>query len=409
MRLDSSVPGLTRPMKVLHLNTQFAALGGVESVLRFHHEADHLHGMDSRFVSLWEPSHEGFPRTRFLGFQASLSVAAARNRLNAAWPGFNPDVALHHTPWGQPFLLDLDHAPRRVLMLHSDVPGLGALAARRLPFMDGAMGVSDVLVHKAREAAPSWGDERFLRVDYPVHPPAWLPRTRMNPVEAPRRKVVLGFAGRLESAQKRVERFVELSRVLAGLSLDWRIEFLGDGSLRPTMEAALPDRDRHRFLGRLSGDAYWRALASWDAIVFTSDFEGTPIALIEAITAGVVPFHPDVGCGGDAYARAIDPSLVYPAGDMQALAAAILGLSSWPVARHARAAEAASQLAARHDPHLYLRNVAGFLAQIARLPPPGPRPATRRWFFPVDRLRFGDFERMAGLGRRVASFLRRRR
>ena len=388
-------------MKVLHINTQFASLGGVESVLRFHHEADHLHGMDSRFVALWEQQCEGFPRARFLGFANSLSVAEARRRMGGAWPGFNPDVALHHSVWGQPFLLDLDKAARRVLMLHSDIPGLEAMASRRLRFMDGAMGVSDVLVRRARAAAPSWAEERFLCIDYPVLPPAWVARAGSERTSGAMREIVLGFAGRLETAQKRVERFVELSQRLARVRFPWRIEFLGDGSQRAMLEAALPDRARHRFLGRLSGEAYWRAIASWDAIVFTSDFEGTPIAMLEAITAGVVPFHPEVGCGGDGYARAIDPGLVYPPGDMQALALAIEDFASWDAERRGRAGDAAARMAKRHDPHHYLGRVAAFLSRIAALPPPGPRPASPRWFFPFDRLRFEDFERISNMSRRL--------
>ena len=390
-------------MNVLHLNTQFAALGGVEAVLQFHHEADHLHGMSSRFISLWEPHHEGFPRARFLDFTSSLRIAHARRLMADAWPGFSPDIALHHTPWGQPFLLDLDHAARRVLMLHSDVPALRSLAARRLPFMDGAIGVSDVLVSKAKEAAPGWSPDRFLRIDYPVHPPAWLAQRPRQRTPSERRELVLGFAGRLESAQKRVERFIELSQRLATLPIPWRIEFLGDGSLRPTLEAALPDRLSHRFLGRLSHDAYWRAVASWDAIVFTSDFEGTPIALIEAVTAGVVPFHPNLGCGGDDYSRLIDPGLVYAPGDMEALANSIAAFASWEPARHARAVESAKAVATRHDAHLYLRRMATFLSHVASLPSPAARPASPRWFFPLDRLRFSDIERLSALAKRVRS------
>lgn len=387
-------------MKVLHLNTQFASLGGVESVLRYQHESDHRHGMDSRFISLWEASHDGFPRARFLDYRRSLSIREARRRMANAWPGFQPDVAVHHTTWGQPFLLDLDRAPRRAQMLHSDIPALDAILPRRLHVMQGAIGVSDVLVHKARVAAPDWPEDRFLRIDYPVHPPSWLSREPRCP-KGP--ELVLGFAGRLESTQKRVERFIELSRRLASSTVPWRIEFVGEGAMRPALEAALPDRRRHRFHGRLQGDDYWRAIASWDAIVFTSDFEGTPISLIEAITAGVLPLHPGVGCGGDDYARRIDPGLVYPAGDIDALARQALELATWDHGRRRLAMERASQLAARHDPRRYLERIAGFLAHVARLPQPATGPARRRWFFPFDRLRFADIERLASWRARIRS------
>lgn len=378
-------------MRVLHLNTQFASLGGVEAVLRFHHDHDAAHGMDSRFISFWEEPQSPFPHARFAAFERRLSVREARRRVAGAWPGFNPEVVLHHTTWGQPYLADLDGSARRVLFLHSDTPGLAAQLAARAPLMDGIVAVSDVLLDRARTAAPDWSAERFLRVDYPIHPPAGLPPHRPRPAGSP---LVLGYAGRLSTEQKRIERFLTLSQKLASSPFPWRIEFLGDGPQRAMLEQALPDRTRHVFHGRQSGEEYWRILRDWDAILFTSDFEGTPIALIEAMAAGTVPIHPDLGSGGDAYARAIDPVLAYPAADLDALAGAIGKLAQWDPVRWQAAQEKARALATRHDATTYLNRVAGFLGSIRQLPP-REKPPLRRWRFPFDRITFAQWERIA--------------
>ena len=378
-------------MRVLHLNTQFASLGGVEAVLRFHHDHDAAHGMDSRFISFWEEAQPQFPRARFTSFERRLSVHEARRRVAGTWPGFNPDVILHHTTWGQPYLADLDGSARRVLFLHSDTPGLTAQLTARAPLMDGIVAVSDVLLDRARTAAPDWPAKRFLRVDYPIHPPDWLPahRTRL-----PGSPLVLGYAGRLSAEQKRIERFLTLSQKLASAPFPWRIEFLGDGPQRAMLEQALPDRTRHVFHGRQSGDEYWRILQQWDAIVFTSDFEGTPIALIEAMAAGTVPIHPNLGSGGDAYARAIDPLLAYPAADIEGLAGAIGKLAHWDAARWDAAQRQARVLANRHDATTYLDRVAGFLGSI-RQEVPREKPPLRRWRFPFDRITFAQWEWIA--------------
>lgn len=378
-------------LRVLHLNTQFASLGGVEAVLRFHHEHDAAHGMDSRFISFWEDPHPHFPRARFTSFARRLSVREARQRVAGAWPGFNPEVVVHHTSWGQPYLADLDDSARRVLFLHSDIPGLAAQLTARAPLMDGIVAVSDVLMNRARTAAPDWPAERFLRVDYPIHPPVGLPTHRTRPPGSP---LVLGYAGRLSTEQKRIERFLTLSQKLASATFPWRIEFLGDGPQRAMLEQALPDRTRHVFHGRQSGDEYWRILQQWDAIVFTSDFEGTPIALIEAMAAGTVPIHPDLGSGGDAYARAIDPLLAYPAADVDALAGSIRKLARWDAARWQAAQTQARALARRHDAATYLDRVAGFLGSI-RQTPPREKPLLRRWRFPFDRISFAQWEWIA--------------
>jgi glycosyltransferase involved in cell wall biosynthesis len=378
-------------LRVLHLNTQFASLGGIEAVLRFQHGHDGKHGMDSRFISFWEEPQPNFPRARFAAFERRLSVREARRRVADAWPGFNPEVVVHHTPWGQPYFADLDGIARRVLFLHSDTPGLAAKLNARVPLMDGIVAVSDVLMDRARTAAPDWPADRFLRIDYPIHPPPGLP-TQQSPLSG--RPIVLGYAGRLSTEQKRIERFLALSQKLASASFPWRIEFLGDGPQRTMLEQSLTDRTRHVFHGRKSGDEYWRIVSQWDAILFTSDFEGTPIALIEAMAAGVIPIHPAIGSGGDAYARAIDPLLAYRPADVDALAKAVGQLTGWDAPRWATARAQARALASRHDAGTYLDRVSAFLGSI-RAGAPREKPPLRRWRFPLDRITFAQWEWIA--------------
>lgn len=382
--------------RVLHLNTQFASLGGVEAVLRFHHEQDTGLAMDSRFISLWEEPREGFPRTAFTAFSRQLCVRDARRRVAGAWPAFKPTTVVHHTTWGQPYLADLDGPARRILFLHSDTPGLAQQLPARLPLMDGIIAVSDVLLDRARAAAPAWPKARFLRIDYPIHPPPWLTGRKTHHPGSP---LVLGYAGRLSTEQKRIERFIELSRHLSNTAFPWRIEFLGDGPERPLLESALPDRTRHVFHGRQSGEDYWRIVDGWDAILFTSDFEGTPIALIEALATGAVPIHPAIGSGGDAYAREISPTLAYPAANMGGMAQAIQELANWTLPQRDEASLRALALAARHDARHYLTRFRSFVAEIESLPPL-PKPAPRQWRFPLDRLSFAQWEWIAKLRRR---------
>jgi glycosyltransferase involved in cell wall biosynthesis len=383
-------------LRVLHLNTQFASLGGVEAVLRFHHEQDAGLGMDSRFISLWEDSREGFPRTAFAAFSRQLSVRDARRRVAGAWPAFRPTTVVHHTTWGQAFLADLDGSARRVLFLHSDTPGLAQQLAARVPLMDGIIAVSDILLERARSAAPAWPASRFLRIDYPIHPPPWLTGRKPRQPGSP---LVLGYAGRLSTEQKRIERFIELSRHLSSARFPWRLEFLGDGPERALLESALPNRTQHVFHGRRAGEDYWRIVDGWDAILFTSDFEGTPIALIEALATGAVPVHPAIGSGGDAYAREISPRLAYPAADMEAMARAVQELADWTPLQRNEATLRARAIAARHDARHYLTRFRDFLTEIEALPPL-PKPAPRRWGFPLDRLSFAHWEWIASLRRR---------
>lgn len=385
-----------RVQRILHFNTQFASMGGVEAVLRAHHQRDAAAGMDSRFVAFWEPPAAGWERCRFLDFARGMRVRAARRRVAEACAGFDPAVSVHHTLWGQPYWGDLDPGRRRVLFLHSDIPGLDGRLAARLPSMDGVLAVSDALLAKAQAAAPGWEAARFCRIHYPVFAPAW-PVPERPPAEG--RELVLGYSGRLSREQKRVERLAELAPRLDALGLRWRLELLGDGEERASLEKALPDRSRVVFHGRRSGDEYWRIVDGWDAVVFTSDYEGTPIALLEAMTRGVLPVHPRIGSGGDAYAAAVDPVLAYEAGDMGAMAASVAALAGWPRERREAARATARRLMAPHAGDHYLAAFAAFARTAAGLPARDRTPG-RRWGFPADCLTFGQWEWIAGLRRR---------
>lgn len=66
----------------------------------------------------------------------------------------------------------------------------------------------------------------------------------------------------------------------------WRIQFIGDGSLRPDLEKYVTDKgfaDRVTFLGNQS--KVTELLAQAQLFVLLSDWEGLPIAIIEAMRA----------------------------------------------------------------------------------------------------------------------------
>jgi hypothetical protein len=104
---------------------------------------------------------------------------------------------------------------------------------------------------------------------------------------------------------------------------DYRFEVLGDGSHLGWLQEQVKGNPNVKFHGRQSGLAYWQILNSWDISLLVSDYEGLPIALLEALSLGVIPVYPDIGSGGDEYTRNVSASLVFPAGDV-AKAAEIL-------------------------------------------------------------------------------------
>jgi glycosyltransferase involved in cell wall biosynthesis len=265
----------------------------------------------------------------------------------------------------------------------------------RAHWADGFACVNDRIAERVLQARPDLSPDRLLRVLYPIDPPASLPGPA-RPWGSPLR---LGFCGRLAHEQKRIDRIPELVSRLDAAGINYRLEFLGDGPERSWLEERLPDRARFVFHGRRAGVEYWNILSSWDALLFVSDYEGTPIALLEAMAAGVVPIHPAIGSGGDRYAADVEPVLAYSAGDLSALTAAITELAQWPGPRIETVRRRAMNRVQGHASAVYRAAFADFMRHIAGQPPLPRRPLPTR---PpgLDWLSFRATRRLMDLRRR---------
>jgi glycosyltransferase involved in cell wall biosynthesis len=136
---------------------------------------------------------------------------------------------------------------------------------------------------------------------------------------------VVVTVGRL-TAIKQHTLFLETARLVAERDRAAVFVIVGDGELRPELEAAVRGSaiaDRVRFLG-------WRRdlptiYGASDVFLLTSRNEGTPVALIEAMAAGTPGVSTDVGGVRDV----IDSDQIgrlAPFGDASALADAVVAL-----------------------------------------------------------------------------------
>lgn len=115
-------------------------------------------------------------------------------------------------------------------------------------------------------------------------------RTIGNPLTLPcaagQKASALLYVGRLEERQKRVARILEVWRLLAPRFPGWRLDIVGDGPDRAALEAQAKGLQRVAFHGFRDPVPYY---ASARILLLTSDFEGFPLVLLEAMSAGCVP------------------------------------------------------------------------------------------------------------------------
>jgi glycosyltransferase involved in cell wall biosynthesis len=154
------------------------------------------------------------------------------------------------------------------------------------------------------------------------------------------------------------QSFLEMARQVAQRCPATVFLIVGDGELRPELEAMAAAWDltgRVRFLG-------WRRdlatiYGASDVFVISSRNEGTPVALIEAMAAGVASVSTDVGGVRDVIRRP-DEGLLVPAGAPSALADAVYLLLDSPDQRQQMAGWGRQSVLARFNLDRLLTDVA---------------------------------------------------
>lgn len=153
------------------------------------------------------------------------------------------------------------------------------------------------------DPAAQWLRRRSFGVDVAVIPnPVSLPLPASEPTVAPDSLIpsdrrILLWVGRFVD-QKRPALMVEAFRRVASSLPDWDLVMLGEGPLRPAIEAAA---DRPELRGRLHLPGFAGNLADWyrraGLFVMTSSFEGFPNTLLEAMAHGAPSIAFDILTG----------------------------------------------------------------------------------------------------------------
>jgi glycosyltransferase involved in cell wall biosynthesis len=371
--------------KLIHFFSTFHTLGGVESVLAHHHRLDRNRGLDSLVVAAFNKNGRGNAGAACLGLTGFSNIAGLRRKFSGLINQCQPETVIYHNLWGCHSLCDLDGARRRIGFIHTDSAPMRHVLARDAGALDGIIAVSNPIADFAASVWPQ--PDRIRQISYPVACPS-----EFSPQPGWHEPFRLGFCGRLLIEQKRVDRLPAVWQKLRAAFPDARLEILGEGEERKNLEAHWPSGEGILFHGRQAGDNYWRILSSWDAIVFTSDYEGTPISLLEAMSVGVLPVYPVTGSGGDDYVRKLSPSLLYRHDEANSLPAVFQWLKSRSSGEILGLRQKARELVAAHSLENYFQQFTSHLADFGAMPPVArPRAAETPWL--SARIPFGFWSR----------------
>lgn len=126
--------------------------------------------------------------------------------------------------------------------------------------------------------------------------------------------------------QKRLGRWLDIAEKIAARIPNVHFVLIGDGVDKPTIDAAarnLLSRHRLSMPGLIEHPKEW--LACTDVFLMSSDFEGMPLALLEAMSMGCVPVVTPVG-GITRVVRDKQNGLVYAPQETEEAAARIVAL-----------------------------------------------------------------------------------
>jgi len=138
--------------------------------------------------------------------------------------------------------------------------------------------------------------------------------------EIDRRKIIVNV-GKL-SSQKNQTFLVQAFAKIADKFLEYQLHIYGEGDKRSELEALSQEldlQDRVILKGNVSGLA--KQIEDAALFVLSSDYEGMPNALMEAMAMGIPSISTDCPCGGpDFLIQNGENGVLVPVGDVECLA-----------------------------------------------------------------------------------------
>ncbi len=277
------------------------------------------------------------------------------------------------TPWAATaeFLREASPELRervRVLgIVHSDMETQYALAERYRTIAPIWIGVSRRCAAELGRRVGGSGATVY-ELPYPIAIPPPAPRPAGGPLR-------IAYVGRLEEPQKRVSRLVPLFAELVRRGVDFAATVVGDGPAAEDFARALSEAGpevlaRVRRTGALGRDAVDEVWCNNDVALLVSAFEGMPLAMLEAMAAGVCPVAMAIESGLDELICDRAEGRVVPQGDVPAMAEVLAELALDRALVRRLGAGARRRVQERFSPEAHFSAFSAIVAQLARTAAP---------------------------------------
>jgi hypothetical protein len=165
---------------------------------------------------------------------------------------------------------------------HTDEIHYYALLKRYDPIIQTFVAVSRRCAERLKAMLPHRSAD-ILIVPYGIPIPE---RPRLVPQYGSLR---LLYSGRIVKRQKRILDFADLVRLLEERHINYSLDFVGEGTDERELKEAMRMYPRIKFLGSVPYSEMSRIYPQYDVLVLTSESEGLSIAMLEAMSFGVVP------------------------------------------------------------------------------------------------------------------------
>ncbi len=181
---------------------------------------------------------------------------------------------------------------KRVGIVQSDDEKVYQMAANYAPWIDSMVGVSSAIGQRLA-GMQEFHQQQVISIPYGIH----FEHSRTATDSSIHQPLRVIYAGRISEDQKRISRIAEVIGRLANASSGFEFTIVGDGPEAGWLQDQVGGLPGVKLLGRLDNQATIAEFAAQDVFLLLSDYEGLPLALLEAMGMGCVPVVSDLESG----------------------------------------------------------------------------------------------------------------